>query len=188
MEDHSLEEVVSCTLVTLHQKMNSFMSPSATGIIINSLFSYFITSLYYYLIIMTYNKMWIDWEHWDSFPIHPSSPTMNTKMEQVFMEFKIKDLPWSGSKITSNSLEGILLKWLFYCWWFCWNNCIIRDKTKVTISGESAGAGSVCFHIASPRSAGLFQKVFICKKWFIIILIVVWLLIIIIGYYAKCRM
>jgi para-nitrobenzyl esterase len=32
------------------------------------------------------------------------------------------------------------------------------DKTRVTLSGESAGAISVCAHLVSPRSAGLFSQ------------------------------
>jgi len=31
------------------------------------------------------------------------------------------------------------------------------DPQRVTIFGESAGASDVCYHVASPRSAGLFQ-------------------------------
>lgn len=32
---------------------------------------------------------------------------------------------------------------------------------KITLMGESAGAFSICFHLASPESAGLFHRVII---------------------------
>ncbi len=70
------------------------------------------------------------------------------------MEFRTKGQPYSGSKTTQYILEGMVCPpYTPHLTHPC------SDKKKVTISGESAGALSVCAHFAAPKSFGLFSQV-----------------------------